>query len=59
MLQFKIGTQPLMRHEVKDYPMVGDRLYLPYPTGGIYPVIITEIDFNTDITKSIFRGEWM
>jgi hypothetical protein len=48
-----------MRHEVKDYPMVGERLDLPFPTGGVYPVKIISIDFNSDITKSIFRGDWM
>jgi len=58
ILQFKIGTHALIRHEVKDYPIVGDRIKLPFPTGGEYNVRITSIDFNPDISKSIFRGEW-
>ena len=60
MLQFKIGTGPLCRHEVKDYPMVGDRIDLPWPNGGTnQPVRITRIDFALTLEKSLFIGEWM
>lgn len=58
-LTFKISALPPIQHEVKDYPIIGTRLDLPYPIGGFKPVMITRINFSTKIENSTFFGEWV
>ena len=58
-LRFKIGTHSAIVHEVEVVPAVGDKIQLPYPTGGVHSALITEIDFQQTLASSLFIGEWM
>jgi len=59
ILQFKLGTGPLSRHEVDSLPNIGDRILLPYPSGGMCPVIIDDIFRGNTLEECIFFGAWM
>jgi hypothetical protein len=58
LLQFKIGTHPLIRYDIDVYPVIGEKVKLPFPSGGIYNALITSIDIKPDLRDCIFRGEW-
>lgn len=59
-LQFKIGTQPLIRHEVYFIPTVGSRVHnFPFPTGGRFTIRITDILRKEPVEESLFYGEWL
>lgn len=59
ILQFKLGTGPLSRHEVAEVPKLGDRIMLPYPSGGTYAVTIDYIYEGPTVEQSIFYGAWI
>lgn len=50
-----------MREQVDFTPSIGDKVKLPYPTGGRYYATIDEIDNPTGdapVEQCIFRGYW-
>jgi hypothetical protein len=59
ILQFKLGTGPLSRHELDFVPIIGDRITLPYPAGGTYTVIIDDIYHGPTPEQCIFYGAWI
>jgi hypothetical protein len=59
ILQFKLGTGPLSRHDVKEVPKIGDRIMLPYPSGGTYSVTIDDIYEGPTPAQNIYYGAWI